>query len=830
MLEAVLQLKGITKSFPGVLALDNFTQDFFEGEVHALVGENGAGKSTLMKVISGAYHPDAGEISFKGQKVHFRSPHDAQLAGISIIYQELNLVLDMDVAENIYLGREPRTKRGFIDRSAMEELAVQQLQILQADIDIHLPIRRLSVAQQQMVEIAKALSLNAHLIIMDEPSAALTGNELDRLFSIISKLKSSGVTILYVSHRLEEIFNIADRVTVLRDGTLIKTLEIHDTDHDNLVSLMVGRTLDQTYPEKSKRDHQELLRVEGLERKGELQDINLSLHRGEVLGIAGLVGSGRTELARAIFGADPRLHGDIFVDGEKIEIRSPRDAMGAGISFLTEDRKAEGLALWLSLRHNIALPSLSNRSKLGFIKQAIEKRVVESSITQLNIRARSMDQHVRYLSGGNQQKVALAKWLNTGPQIVIFDEPTRGIDVGAKAEIYQLIRQMAIEGKGILMISSDLPEILGMSDRILVMHENRIAGELGAAEATEEKILRLASGLDGHAQASKQLSSADTLKPTSSRWFNLLARFQPSLVSTYFMVIGLFVLGLLISPDFRSLQNLQNIGRQIVGLGLVSIGQAFAVLVGGTDLSIDGIITLVTILAASMMMGREAMVIPAVIACLALGALIGLLNGLATVKLRVPSFVSTLGMLSILNGLALVITLIPVGRIASSFRFLANGHIGLVPFPFVFFLFVLFLASLLLKKTRFGRYIYAVGGDKEVSRLSGINTQRVEILAYVICAGIATLGGLFFVSRMGVGDPNAGANLGFDSLIAVVLGGLRLGGGLGTMGGAFGGVLVLALLNNIMNMLDITFWYQQILKGLIILGALMLYRERKSKT
>ena len=822
----VLELREIDKSFPGVKALDHLSVQFRRGEVHALVGENGAGKSTLMKVVVGAYQADSGEMTWKGEPAHFRTPHDAQLAGISMIYQERNLVPFMTAAENIFLGREPQTAQGLLDSARMEEESRQLLHRLELDLDVRLPVRHLSVAQQQFVEIAKALSFDADLIIMDEPSAALTGSELERLFATIATLKQHGVTIIYVSHRLEEIFSIADRVTVLRDGIWINTVPVSETNREGLVRMMVGRTLTETFPEKATSEGEPVLRVEGLTRRGVLRDIHFTLHRGEILGVAGLVGSGRTQLARALFGADPVTSGEIHVSGQRVAIHGPRDAMRAGLGFLTEDRKAEGLALWLSLRQNVALPSLDRRSLFGLVRERAEKAAVESSVHDLRIRARSIEQQVRYLSGGNQQKVALAKWLNTEPQVIIFDEPTRGIDVGAKAEIYGLMRHMANTGKAILMISSDLPEVLGMSDRVMVMREGSIVGTLTKDEATEERILSLGCGVTGEAcpvPAAGQLAGTQQPVVRHLRW-----RVQrPMAVSAYIIVLLLMLIGAIFSPTFRTSLNAQNLVRQVVGIGLVTIGQTFAVLAGGSDLSLDAIVILVAVFAASFMNGRTEMILPVVLFCLGLGAFIGWLNGLAIVKLRVPSFAATLGMAAIGGGVALVYTSVPIGRVAQPFRFLAGGQIGPIPFPLVFFALILGAVSLLLRKTPFGRHIYAVGGDKEVARLSGINVQRVEILAYVLCGLATAVGGLYFASRMGVGDPNSTASLAFDSLIAVVIGGCRLGGGLGSVEGALGGVLVVSLLNNVLNMLNVNAWYQQILKGIIILAAVSLFPEKK---
>lgn len=490
-----LQMKGITKTYPGVRALDNVDFEVAKGEVHALVGENGAGKSTLMKILAGAQLMDSGQILIDGRPVHITTPQKAMELGISIIYQEFNLVPYLNAAENIFLGREPRGAiPGFVNFPVMYSEAQKLIDSLGVKLNVRTPVNRLSVAQQQMVEVAKATSRNATIIAMDEPSATLTEHELESLFALIRSLKQRGVSIIYISHRLEEIFQIADRVTVLRDGRLVGTKAVSDTDRDEIIRMMVGRELKEKIPKQPAQIGPPALTVKNLTRKGVIEDINFTVHRGEILGIAGLVGAGRTELARAIFGADPIDSGELWLDGTRVEIRSPKDAIRKGIGLVTEDRKALGLILGMVVRENISMANLDALTRFGFVNRREEKRVALKYIEDLMIKTPSCEQQVQNLSGGNQQKVVLAKWLFTESKVLIFDEPTRGIDVGSKVEIYQLMNRLAANGVAIIMISSELPEVLGMSDRILVMHEGRIAGELSREEATQEQIMHLATG------------------------------------------------------------------------------------------------------------------------------------------------------------------------------------------------------------------------------------------------------------------------------------------------------------------------------------------------
>jgi ribose transport system ATP-binding protein len=491
----LLRLDGITKEFPGVLALSDVGFDLFAGEVHAVCGENGAGKSTLMKIISGVYQPTSGTIIYKGRESRFSSPLESEAAGIAINHQELNLVPQLSVAENIYLAREPR--RGFlVDRKKLRQDAKRCLDRLGVNIDPDTLVRTLSVAQCQMVEIAKALSLDAEVLIMDEPTSSLTEQETSLLFKVIRDLKATGVGIVYISHRLDEMAEIVDRVTVLRDGRYIATNEFADTTINDIVAKMVGRSLEEKFPERTSAPSQEIIfSATGLTRSGVFSDVSLSLRRGEILGFSGLMGAGRTEVARAIFGADPLDAGTITLHGETLTIRSPRDAIAAGIAYLSEDRKAHGLAIKMPVDANMTLANMAEVSNgIGMIDFAKHNEVAKQYVDLLDIRTPSIKQPVRLLSGGNQQKIIIGKWLFRKPKVMFFDEPTRGIDVGAKFAIYKIMDELAAEGIGIVLISSELPEILGMTDRVAVFHGGRVTGVLETRKTDQEEIMRYASG------------------------------------------------------------------------------------------------------------------------------------------------------------------------------------------------------------------------------------------------------------------------------------------------------------------------------------------------
>lgn len=492
-----LQMWGISKSYDGTQALRQVDFSATAGEVHAIVGENGAGKSTLMKILAGAVRRDAGKILLDNRPVELNSPLRARRLGIQAVYQEFSLVPHLTVAENILIGQMPTGRYSWwIDWKQSYRRARELLDSLEfTGIDVRSPVSRLSVSHQQMVEIAKAAARRPNILILDEPSAVLSQEELKRLFALIRKLKQDSTLVLYISHRLDEVFEIADRITVLRDGELVGTVLSHETDEGQLIRMMVGRTLGEIYPGRRPPVGEELLSVQGLGREGVFRDVSFSLARSEILGVFGLVGSGRTQMARCIFGAEPFTSGEIRLEGQLIRPRSPRDAVRAGIALLTEDRKRDGLVLSCSIRDNISLATMEQMSHWVFLDRSEQDTRAKSKVQELAIRPPQLQRIVQQLSGGNQQKVALARWLLTGARVLILDEPTRGVDVATKVEIYHIIARLAEQGVGILLISSELPEILGMSHRILVMREGRLVGEFAWQEASEETVLASAAGV-----------------------------------------------------------------------------------------------------------------------------------------------------------------------------------------------------------------------------------------------------------------------------------------------------------------------------------------------
>lgn len=488
----VLHMKNISKSFPGVKALDDVSLELFEGEVHALMGENGAGKSTLMKILTGAYREDCGEVYYQGKLFAKRDERATLNAGIAMIHQELCFVPELTIAQNLFLGREI-TKRGIVRQGEMDETAAGWLGNLGVKLDPRRKMSSLMVSEQQMVEIAKAISYNARIIVMDEPTSAITDNEAGHLFSVIAGLKAKGVAVVYISHKMDEISKISDRVTVFRDGRWISSRPVSETTMDGVVIDMVGRELTEVFPERRRNAGEEMLRVEGLTREGVFENVSFSVKRGEVIGFAGLMGSGRTEAMRCVYGLDKPTSGEIFVNGKKAKIESPHDALKNGIGLVNEDRKGVGLVLSMCVRENLTLSNLDKYFKAPVVSSKSENRLCDKMIKDLRIKTPSRNQLVKNLSGGNQQKVVLGKLLLDETEILIMDEPTRGIDVGAKAEIYHLINELACQGKAIILVSSEMPEIIGLSDRVYVMHEGSIKGVISdPEEIAQERIMKFA--------------------------------------------------------------------------------------------------------------------------------------------------------------------------------------------------------------------------------------------------------------------------------------------------------------------------------------------------
>ncbi len=824
MHETAIEICGVSKGFPGVQALRGVSFAVRKGEVHAVVGENGAGKSTLMKILAGAQGPDEGTVSLFGNEVNEFTPDAAQRAGVAIIYQEFNLIPSLSIAGNISLGREPH-RLGWLRRREELRRAKSVLRELGMTANPRRVVGRLSVADQQLVEIAKALSEDASILIMDEPASALSIEERERLFAIVEQLRDKGMSILYVSHHLDEVFRLADRITVLKDGELVATLDAQATDRNEIITSMVGRKLDQVFPRRAASIGPTVLAARHLQAPPRVTDASIELHRGEIVGLYGLVGAGRTEFCQALFGAR-RARGSVELGGRPTRIHSPHAAIRRGVAFVTENRKSEGLVLGLSVRENLALPSLRRRQRGAVVRKREERSVVERVARLLGIRAPSVESLVVQLSGGNQQKVVIGKWLLTEPEVLICDEPTRGIDVGSKAEIYAHLRRLADEGMAILMVSSELPEILGMSDRIVVMREGRTVGELAGNEATEEKVMAIALAEAGGATCGPGDGAPECADGVLRRaWRKAVSLSTKTEFVVLAALVALFVAGIFSSPTFLGAYNLTSILRYAAALGIVAIGQAVAMQAGGVDLSVGSTITLAMMAAATVMNGNDAMILPASLAAVGVGLAVGAVNGLAVVGLRVAPFIATLGVMSLARGVVFLITHSPVGAIGKGFRAFSRGAVGPLPSAFFIVVAAFAIAIVALNATRYGRHVFAVGGSQEVARLAGIRVRSVVFSTFLVSGACAAIAALYLTSRTGSASPSVGPEFALDSIIAVLIGGIPFGGGRGNILGVLAGVLLLAVLGNLLSAWNLSSWYYQIARALVLLAAIAVVKK-----
>jgi len=789
-MNALLQLKGIDKAFPGVKALSGAALNVYPGRVMALVGENGAGKSTMMKVLTGIYTRDAGSLLWLGKETTFNGPKSSQEAGIGIIHQELNLIPQLTIAENIFLGREFVNRFGKIDWKKMYAEADLLLAKLNLRFKSDRLVGELSIGDQQMVEIAKVLSFESKVIIMDEPTDALTDTETESLFRVIRELKSQGRGIVYISHRMKEIFEICDDVTVFRDGQFIAEREVASLTEDSLIEMMVGRKLEDQYPRLEKAPGDIRLKVDNLCGPG-VNDVSFTLRKGEILGVSGLMGAGRTELMKVLYGALPRTSGYVTLDGHEVVTRSPQDGLANGIVYISEDRKRDGLVLGMSVKENMSLTALRYFSRAGgSLKHKDEQQAVGDFIRLFNVKTPSMEQAIGLLSGGNQQKVAIARGLMTRPKVLILDEPTRGVDVGAKKEIYQLINQFKADGLSIILVSSEMPEVLGMSDRIIVMHDTQAVS--GRRYFTKAWLLE-----------------------------------QKSLIA----LLVLIAIVSTMSPNFFTVNNLFNILQQTSVNAIMAVGMTLVILTSGIDLSVGSLLALTGAVAASIV-GIEVNALVAVAAALALGAAIGAVTGVIVAKGRVQAFIATLVMMLLLRGVTMVYTNgSPVNTgftdNADLFGWFGIGRPLGIPTP-VWIMGIVFLAAwYMLHHTRLGRYIYALGGNEAATRLSGISVSKIKIIVYSLCGLLASLAGIIEVARLSSAQPTAGTGYELDAIAAVVLGGTSLAGGKGRIVGTLIGALILGFLNNGLNLLGVSSYYQMIVKAVVILLAVLVDNKKQ---
>jgi ABC-type sugar transport system ATPase subunit/ribose/xylose/arabinose/galactoside ABC-type transport system permease subunit len=812
MPDALLEVTRLVKTYGGVRALDGVSLDVLPAEVHALCGENGAGKSTLNRILCGAVRPDAGDIRLNGHPAVLGSVPQAEAAGIAIVHQESATFADLDAVDNVFLMREVTRLAGlWLDRPAMRARTLAILRGLGEDFPADMPLDQLRLSQRQMVGIARALARECRLLILDEPTASLSSREVEALFRVVRELRSNGVAVLYVSHRLEEVFALSDRVTVLRDGRLVGTWRTAETNREGLIQAMVGRSIEATLARSATSAGEPGLSIEVLSRCGAFENVSFQVRKGEIVALSGLVGAGRSEVARAIFGVAPYDSGRVSLDGKPLPPGRPGEAIERGLVYLPEDRQHEGLHLPFSVRQNLNLAVLRFRRGIGWRQPQLEAKLSRDMIQGLGIRAPGDRTPVHSLSGGNQQKTLFGKWLAAEPRALILDEPTRGVDVGAKAEIHRRIRTLADEGAAVAVISSELPEVQAVADRVLVFRQGRIAGELSKSEATPERLLALA--LPDEAQSEKSSKARSRLP---SREVGLAA-----FTALMFLAVSIA------NPGFASLQNLRDLLVSIAPAAIVACGLAFVVLAREIDISMGSLMGLCSatlgIVSAADRMGLH----PAlgVAACLSLGAAVGLLNGVLVANGRVPSIIATLGMLTVLSGVTELllggkwITGMPPGL-----REFGTGALLGIPNSVLTAAAVAVASFWLAGKTAFGRRIYALGSHPEAALTLGLPVQRLKLAVFAWTGFLASVAALFSATQLQVIEAGFGKGIELAVVAAVVVGGVSIRGGKGTIVGVLLGAALLGSVKTMLIFLRLgesaVYWERAIQGGLILLAVL----------
>jgi ribose transport system ATP-binding protein len=821
----ILAVRDIEKSFPGVRALQHVSFDCRAGEIHGLVGENGAGKSTLMRILAGVIQPGAGTIQVKGKPVILTSPRHAHDFGIAMVYQDTRLIDDLDVAQNILLGREPGSPL-LVHRRALEDRVGSILRRLGMPLDLRRPVRDLTTAERQIVEIGRVLAADPSVLILDEPTSSLGTGEVQRLGAILRGLCAVNTGVVFISHRLPEVLSLADRITIMKDGEVVDTVVNEGITEDYLVSRMVGRSLSVTFPPKQSKPGSIRLKVTNLTSPGLFSDISFTVSSGEIVGLGGIQGNGQREIVRTLFGVLPAT-GEVQLEGVPLRLGSPRDAIRAGFVYIPADRRRESLFAPHSVRENIAVPHLKAWSRFGTLNLPLERASVTKTVSRFRVQTPSIEQPIGLLSGGNQQKAVFGRWIMAQPKLYIFEEPTQGIDTGAKLELYEVIRQLGEQGAPIILLSSDLLELIGLADSILVVAHGSIVDRIPAAEATEERIIgsavtrgRTMEALDSGNSNPKMESHASPRVPLP------IARVLAQRYTGALLLVGALLLLAAYTAGqsryFFTERNLGNLVIQIVPLALAAIGQMTVILLGGIDLSVGPLISLVTAIASFTVVDRAGGWL-GVFLCLVTGLIIGGLNSALIVWLRIPDLIGTLATYSVVFGLALVVRPSPGGSVSEGFADLVTMRLGWFPVAGLALLAISTIGEILLVKGRIGARLYAIGSRPEAAFVAGIRVNRIRCFAYLFCGFMAALAGLVVAARIGSGDPQAGSQFTLSSIAAVVVGGTSVFGGRGTLVGTLFGATLLVMLQNALNQLHVTAYFQYIWTGALLLLAVALY-------
>jgi ribose transport system ATP-binding protein/rhamnose transport system ATP-binding protein len=819
-------LRDASKRFGGTVAIADVSFDLVAGQVLALLGENGAGKSTCVKLLAGLYQPDTGSVHLDGQEIQLHSPLEARRHGIAVMHQHPGLFADLSVLENIFMGHMPPGALGTIARARMDDDARLLLDEVGLACSPDEPLGRLRTSEQQLVEIARALSLKARVLIMDEPTAALSQREVERLFSVVADLKKRGVAMMFVSHRMDEIYRVADRIAVLRDGHLVGVESAGSLDRDRAVSLMIGRSLSSIYPSRRAEIGQVALEARGLTREGVFRDVSFAVRSGEILGFGGLVGSGRTEIARVLFGVDQPSGGSIVVSGREVAFSTPNDAMKAGIAYVSEDRLGQSLVMDFSVLFNSSLTVISRATIAGLVRRVRELGLVRPQLQRLRLKFASYNQPVRTLSGGNQQKVVLSKWLATEPRILILDEPTQGIDVQAKAEVHAMIAELAAQGLAIVLISSELPELIGMCDRILVLREGEVTATFEAGDVDQERVIRAATDADrldaalpGQAPGGALSGTADD-QSTTGTISRLLARREFGLLCAIAAVV---VPAALINFRFLSAPNLTAIAMDAALLVIVAMGQMLVMLTRNIDLSIASVIGLSAYGSASFMHAfPELPVVAGIAAACTLGLACGLLNGLVVTLGGVPSIVVTLGSLTVLRGLTSLWAggkQISADQVPQAWLDLTSVNLFGIPAVVIIAAVTLAIGGFVLYAYPAGRQLYATGSNPDGAVLIGIRSTLLVLAAFAVSGFLAGFDGALWASRYATVDARVATGYELTVIAAVVVGGVAVRGGMGSVAGVALGAILLLVIQNGLTLARVDPLWLQGAYGLVILVA-----------
>lgn len=822
----VASLAGVTKVFGGTVAVSDVSIELRAGEVLALLGENGAGKSTCVKLLAGVHRPDMGAVIVGGQQRRFSSPLEAQHAGVAVMHQHPGLFPDLSIAENLFIGQTGASWK--LDYSLMQAGAAHLLKTVGLDADVSRPLGKLRTSEQQLVEIARALSLDARVLIMDEPTAALSQREVERLFSVVDSLRQRGVAMMFVGHRMDEIYRVSDRIAVLRDGRLVGTELTEDLSRERAIQMMVGRALDGLYPRHTAVAGSVVLEVKSLSRKGVFDDVSFQLRAGEILGFGGLVGSGRTEIARVLFGIDQPSAGSIAIDGGVVQLSSASEAMEQGIAYVSEDRIGQSLVMDFSIINNASLTVLDKATSGGMMSRSKELKLAEPFLDRLRLRFSSYEQPVSSLSGGNQQKVVLSKWLATNPRILILDEPTQGIDVQAKADVHAMMADLASQGMAIILISSELPELLGMSDRMIVLREGHISGRFERDDATQEKVIAAATDaivqkIDGEVVAKPVHSEIEHVDLSShqSPLKRMFARREFGLVAAMLaVIIPISILNI----RMLSGSNLSALAMDAGLLMIVAIAQMLVLITRSIDLSVAAIIGLAAYGAASTLHAHpEIGVIGGVLLACGIGLVAGTVNGLIITYGRVPAIVVTLGTMSVFRGINSIWaggTQVSADQVPQAWLDMTSANILGVPAIILIAVATLLSAGYILRYTSLGRELYAIGSNPEGARLIGIPARPRILLAFAAAGLLAGFDGALWASRYATVDARVAYGFELTVIAAVVVGGVAVRGGSGTVLGVAAGSLLLLVINNGLTLVRVDPLWLQGVYGLVILIAI----------